>query len=134
MGIVGEKQQREQGIAGTASVWYHALFHHRSCTAPWVNRSFGYAGVACGGLAYSHNGVDWHYADPSGTAYRPTVQWAQPASAGASSTHFNRRERPHLIFDERQRMVALTNGVQYRLSEASGMNDATYTLLQPIAS
>jgi hypothetical protein len=38
---------------------FHALFHHRSCTAPWVNRSFPYAAVDCGGLAYSEDGVDW---------------------------------------------------------------------------
>jgi hypothetical protein len=45
-----------------AELWYHALFHHRSCTAPWVNRSYSYATVACGGLAYSADGVRWHYA------------------------------------------------------------------------
>jgi hypothetical protein len=51
---------------------WHALFHHRSCTASWVNPK-GYGRVACGGMAYSVDGVQWHYADVAGTAYRPYV-------------------------------------------------------------
>ena len=39
---------------------FHALFHHRSCRAPWDNHSFPYATVDCGGLAFSEDGVDWH--------------------------------------------------------------------------
>lgn len=45
---------------------WHALFHHRSCSAPWVVQR-GYGKVDCGGLAYSVDGVDWHYADIRGT-------------------------------------------------------------------
>ena len=137
---------------GTESRWFHALFHHRSCTAPWVNHSYPYARVACGGMAYSADGIDWHYGNPRGTAYRPTVEWqhrsddeahATASTAAATTTttttitttYFVRRERPHLIFDDRQRMVALTNGVQYSTGKrGNSMDDATYTLLQPIAT
>jgi hypothetical protein len=111
---------------------YHSLFHHRSCTAPWVNKTQPYATVDCGGLAYSANGVVWHYADLAGTAYTPVVQWDE--ASGGGSYRFARRERPHLLIDRGGHVVGLTNGVQYSwVGQArGGMNDATYTLLQPV--
>ena len=96
------------------------------------------ATVACGGLAYSPDGVSWHYADPAGTAYTPLVQWADEATGEATGEyHFTRRERPHLIFDKSGAMVGLTNGVEYSWAgqaREDSMHDATYTLLQPIRS
>jgi hypothetical protein len=40
------------------------------------------------------------YADPSGTAYSPLVEWADERTGEPSGEwyHFERRERPHLIF------------------------------------
>ena len=104
--------------AESSLMHFHALFHHRSCTASWVTGK-GYASVDCGGMgafcvflcvfflsssersetfltrsAYSDDGVAWHYADITGTAYRPLVE-----CQGGDSYHFARRERPHLVFD-----------------------------------
>lgn len=127
----------------TNKTWYHALFHHRSCSAPWVNRSLGYAVVDCGGLAYSEDGVQWHYADVAGTAYQPVVEWQQAETSGIRNSTFEaayyrfvRRERPHLAFDARGEMVALSNGVVYDWpgQRPDGMHDAAYSLVQPIRS
>ncbi len=127
--------------APTQQTWYHALFHHRSCSASWVNRSLSYATVDCGGLAYSEDGVHWHYADVAGTAYKPLVEWQQTETSDSRSSRseaayyrFVRRERPHLAFDAEGEMVALSNGVVYDWpgQRRDGMRDASYSLVQPI--
>jgi|EP01046_Picozoa_sp_COSAG06_P020853 hypothetical protein len=123
-GTSGQQQQQQH---------FHALFHHRSCSAPWVNRSIGYATVDCGGLAYSEDGVSWHYADTAGTAYQPLVEWQEEREP---PYHFMRRERPHLVFDEEGQIAALSNGVVYDWAgqRHDGMHDASYSLMQPVRS
>jgi hypothetical protein len=125
----------------------HGLFHDRSCPA-------------CGGHGYSLDGVSWAYTVskigifshlciktnalprqardrhrknskkrtvfPQGIAYNGTTEYTD-----GSTECFSRRERPHLVFRERDDggppiPIALTNGVQY------GSSDATFTLLQPL--
>ena len=117
----------------------------------------------CGGHAFSADGVSWTFggtafsnrvrftaaagsaaAAGSTTAARSTTAAASTAVPshgdvgvdGASSYEyrFSRRERPHLVFDARGAITALTTGVQFGRHSPTSVagEDACYTLLQPV--
>lgn len=93
----------------------HALFHDHA--------SFG-------GHAFSRDGVSWTFS--STPPYGNLVNFTD-----GSSVAMQRRERPHLIFDERGLITHLSTGVQppptARKAPPPGFNgDYTYTLLQPV--
>lgn len=93
---------------------FHAFFHNRDPRGIMT---------LCGGHAYSTDGgVSWVY---TGWTYSNVVLFSD-----GSQITFERRERPHLIFDPNDGCtpVALTNAAEYGGATA----DASYTLVQPI--
>ena len=100
-----------------AAPTYHAIFHDHS---------------TIGGHAFSRDAVTWHYS--------PTVPFgASVRYADGGSVALQRRERPHLVFDQRGFIVALSSGVQPPPDAGRGgppsaayQNDFTYTLVQPV--
>lgn len=95
---------------------FHAIFHDHS---------------TIGGHAFSSDGVSWTYSPV--VPFNATVQYDD----GGRVT-FERRERPHLVFDQRGFPSHLTSGVQppptaSRVPPSDAFrNDYTYTLVVPL--
>jgi hypothetical protein len=105
------------GGGGAAARTFHALFHD--------HRSFG-------GHAYSRDGVAWTFS--STPPYGNVVNFTD-----GTSVAMQRRERPHLVFDENGLITHLSTGVQppptARKAPPPGcQNDFTYTLVQPVVA
>ena len=97
---------------------YHAVFHDHS---------------TFGGHAYSRDGVSWNYST--------TVPFTNEVDyTDGDKVMLQRRERPHLIFDERGFITHLTNGVQpapsaTKAPPSDGFKiDYVYTLVQPVTA
>ena len=93
---------------------WHALLHNLE--GPHMCK-----GIECqvGVHAFSSNGIDWHF---GGVAYTSRVHFTD-----GSTIEFNRRERPHLVFQEGSRLpVALSTAAQ----EGGATGDRSFTLLQ----
>ena len=99
---------------------------------------------AAGGHAFSRDGVTWTY---TGVAWGPSTTTKQGDVVNftdGTSFRFTRRERPHLIFRPAVNgamygtISHLTSAVQYGAGENPGEigdnGDASYTLVQPVAS
>ena len=100
---------------GADAVTYHAIFHDHS---------------SIGGHAFSRDAVSWTYSTT--VPFNATVAYED-----GSSVVLQRRERPHLIFDDAGFITHLTSGAQpppsARKSPPVGFqNDFTYTLVQPV--
>ena len=85
--------------------------------------------TAIGRYAFSQDGgYSWEYAQQD--AYNGTVEWKD-----GTSSDLWRRERPHMVVDERGSPLAISNGVQE--CRDSGpcpvINDRSWTLVQPVA-
>ena len=97
---------------------FHALFHD--------HKSFG-------GHAFSRDGVTWTFSPIP--PYGGVVNFSD-----GTSVAMQRRERPHLVFDQRGYITHLSTGVQppptatkAPPTTAAFQNDYTYTLLQPVS-
>jgi hypothetical protein len=90
---------------------FHAIFH---------SDVEGTCRGAAGGHAYSKDGVSW--------TFSPRNSFGNVlALPNGSTVTLRQRERPHLVFDAKGRMVALTNGAGLENSR-----DAIFTLAQLI--
>ena len=73
--------------------------------------------------AWSLDGFAWYY---GGTAYTSRVEFTD-----GSAVLLNRRERPHLVFEENSStLVALSNSAEL----GGAWSDRSFTLLQPITT
>ena len=97
---------------------FHALFHKFTDEHP-----------GCGGHAFSHNGFDWTLHNVA--AYETTVRTADGADHA-----FNRRERPHLLFEEgtARPTVLYTTLTNWSSSGANDGHDKAFTFAQRIGS
>ena len=101
---------------GAPSYTYHALFHDH---------------VSFGGHAFSSDGRDWSY---SATApYSNLLNFTDGAGIA-----LQRRERPHLAFDDAGYISHLTTSAQPPPTAAKGppagcVNDHSFTSIQPVA-
>jgi len=98
---------------------FHALFHKFTDESP-----------NCGGHAYSKDGFDWVLTNEP--AYQTTITTADGAQHG-----FTRRERPHLLFDEKTGTipaVLYSTLTQWSTSGANDGHDKAFTFAQPIAA
>ena len=110
--------QPDPSGSDSTAVTYHALFHD--------HKHFG-------GHGYSRDAISWTFSDVA--PYSNNVTFTD-----GSTISMQRRERPHLVFDDRGMITHLTNGVQPPPTAAkspptSGVklqNDYVYTLLQPV--
>ena len=94
--------------------YFHAIFHNMYPDNFIDN---------CGGHSYSMDGKNWVY---GGKAFDNNVVFTD-----GGTYSFSRRERPHFVFGaDGVTPLALTNGAQY----GGQYGDATYTLLQPVAT
>ena len=105
---------------GSAHVTYHALFHD--------HKSFG-------GHAYSPDGATWTFS--SVAPYSNVINWTE--ASGGGSVALQRRERPHLVFDERGFIVALSTSAQppptaTKAPPPGYQNDYSFTSIQPVAT
>eukprot|EP00937_MAST-01D_sp_MAST-1D-sp2_P007874 g7874.t1 len=120
---VGYRGLEDMHVYFDARGGVHSLFHHMdNATCPNVDDL-----PACGGHAFSADGTSWTY---GGVAFGREVEFTDGGSFA-----FERRERPHFIFDaDGTTPVALTSGVQYGDIPFAplGQEGATYTLLQPV--
>lgn len=66
-------------------------------------------------------GKHWVYAKEN--AYNGSVKWRQ----GGATEELYRRERPHIILDRGNNIVALSNGIQ-----ESSQSDRSWTMIQPL--
>eukprot|EP01007_Sphenomonas_quadrangularis_P002684 NODE_443_length_1479_cov_149.490210_g327_i0.p1 GENE.NODE_443_length_1479_cov_149.490210_g327_i0~~NODE_443_length_1479_cov_149.490210_g327_i0.p1 ORF type:complete len:402 (+),score=90.41 NODE_443_length_1479_cov_149.490210_g327_i0:45-1250(+) len=101
-------------------------FHCINHRLPFLNIS------AVAGHAYSRDGINWKIADEP--AYSTTVTYTN-----GTTLLYGKRERPHLLFDDDQNPIALTNGIcttpDYHLCNANpapGYFDTSFTLIQPV--
>jgi len=107
---------------------FHAIFHAMDVQGQGQGQAY------LGGHAFSTDGASWTY---TGTAYGNAANYSD-----GSWQVFQRRERPHLLFDARGLPVALSNGVQYSAPpdvqcEIGGLPytcDPVFTLVTPIIS
>ena len=85
----------------------------------------------CGGHAFSEDGEVWTF---TGTAWSNLVPLSD-AKGALFQYRFSRRERPHIMFDARGRIVVLTTGVQFGQHSPTAIagEDACYTMLQPVS-
>ena len=98
---------------------FHALFHKFTDETP-----------NCGGHAYSQNGMDWILTNEP--AYQTTI-----ATADGAEHPFTRRERPHLLFDDKTGQIPIvlyTTLTQWSTSGANDGHDKAFTFAQPIAT
>jgi hypothetical protein len=86
-----------------------------------------------GGHAFSRDGISWTYSN--------TVPFTNEVDyTDGDKVMLQRRERPHLIFDDKGFITHLTNGVQPPPSSQRSppskdfQNDYTYTLVQPVTT
>ena len=98
---------------------YHALFHD--------HKSFG-------GHAYSLAGATWTFS--SVAPYSNVINWTK--ASGGGSVALQRRERPHLVFDDQGFIIALSTSAQPPPTAAKSpplgyQNDYCYTSIQPVA-
>lgn len=99
----------------TNTMTYHAIFHDHA---------------TFGGHAFSRDGVSWTYSTT--VPFTNYVEYID-----GSSILLQRRERPHLIFDDAGYITHLTNGVQPAPTATKAppkgfANDFTFTLVQPV--
>ena len=105
-----------QAPPGGHTFTFHALFHDH---------------VSFGGHAFSADGVVWTYS--SVAPYGNSV-----ASTDGSNVSLQRRERPHLVFDDRGYITHLTTAAQPPPTagkappSGSFNNDYSYTSVQPV--
>ena len=83
------------------------------------------------GNAFSEDGLRWTF---TGTSWSNRVRLVDAATRRPYTYRFSRRERPHLLFDARGTIQALTTGVQFGAHSPLYVagEDACYTLLQPV--
>merc|ERR1711865_1155655 len=97
---------------------FHAVLHNMNPCPDWPCPD------VAGGHAYSEDGVTWYY---SSTTVKGAAFNGSGTFTNGDKFSFGRRERPHFIQGPNKELLALTNGVQYGMSNG----DATYTFLQP---
>eukprot|EP00937_MAST-01D_sp_MAST-1D-sp2_P007456 g7456.t1 len=100
---------------GGGPATYHALFHDHT---------------SYGGHAFSQDGAAWTFSNI--VPYTNVVNFTDGGSVA-----LQRRERPHLVFDDRGFIVALTSAAQPPPTAAkapppSFQNDYTFTSIQPV--
>ena len=114
---------------------YHAIFHHMygydTETQWWLD--------AVGGHAFSEDGISWTYSGVAWGNSTTTQQGNVVEFTDGTSFRFTRRERPHLVFDQKTGELAfLVTAAQYGTGKNPGQygdnGDASFTLLQPILS
>eukprot|EP00947_MAST-08B_sp_MAST-8B-sp1_P001928 g1928.t1 len=112
----------------------HAVFHHmygfNTETQWWLDAVGGHAFSADKGKTWTYSGVAW--GDAASTDQGDVVHFTD-----GSSFRFTRRERPHLVIDEKtKRITHLICAAQYGDGSNPGTGndngDASYTLIQPV--
>jgi hypothetical protein len=115
-GLPGKPDVEDPFIYQDGEDRFHALLHNLE--GPHMGADPMLVGVH----AFSEDGLAWHY---GGLAYTNVVRLAD-----RTSTTFNRRERPHLVFgegDAARRPLALATS-----AEARGAGDRSFTLVQAL--
>lgn len=113
-----EEENEDPFLWKTKRGW-HAILHSNT----WSNSRSEHFPTAqwAGRYGYSLDGVRWHYSPVA--PFTGTVRWTN-----GSSSEFDRRERPFLLFNERGAPTHLYTGVQ-RYSH----DEYTFSLIQPVA-
>jgi hypothetical protein len=102
----------------------HAIFHNMYGCFPCCGHAFAVPTRSNDGVSMNYS--KWVYT--GGDACGALINFTDGGQG-----NLGRRERPHLLFDEKQRPVMLTNGGTYWPGFAPRNHDHSFTIAQPIS-